>query len=50
MMKLSISKCSMCAKVRLVDKVQNEWICFACKQTHGKSSAMRPERQKILAG
>jgi len=31
-MKLSISRCSSCSHVRLVDKVKEQWVCFACKQ------------------
>ncbi len=32
-MKLSISRCSQCSRIRLVDKVKEDWVCFACKQT-----------------
>jgi len=31
-MKLSISRCFQCNRVRLVDSVREKWICFACKQ------------------
>lgn len=31
-MKLSIKRCAICNKIRLVDFVNNKWICFACKQ------------------
>lgn len=31
MMKLSISRCSQCKKIRLVDKTKGS-VCFACKQ------------------
>ncbi|HLD85787.1 MAG TPA: hypothetical protein VI968_04480 [archaeon] len=31
-MKVSISRCNTCSKVRLVDKVKDKWVCFACKQ------------------
>ena len=36
-MKISISKCNECKKNRLVDKVGDKWICFACKQKIGKT-------------
>lgn len=33
MMKLSISRCGICKKIRLVDKnKESKNICFACKQ------------------
>lgn len=35
-MKISISKCVECKRNRLVDRVGNRWICFACKQKIGK--------------
>lgn len=38
MMKLTISRCIECSKVRLVDKVNEKWICFACKQKVNKAS------------
>jgi len=31
-MRLTISKCFNCKKSRLVDRVDEKWICFACKQ------------------
>ena len=31
MMKLSIARCSACNRRRLVDKINNKWVCFACK-------------------
>ncbi len=43
MMKLSISRCTECSKVRLVDKVNDKWICFACKQRFSK------EKVKMIA-
>ena len=35
-MRLSISKCTQCARARLVDSVNGKWICFSCKQKIGK--------------
>ncbi|MBI2971753.1 MAG: hypothetical protein HYY37_05030 [Candidatus Aenigmarchaeota archaeon] len=32
MMKLSISRCAECSKTRLVDRIKERWVCFACKQ------------------
>jgi len=49
MMKLSISKCAMCTKTRLVDMVNNKWICFACKQTHGIHNTSKPKKEEIAA-
>jgi len=46
MMKLSISKCSLCNKTRLVDRVNDDWICFACKQTKGIHNT-KPSEEKI---
>lgn len=41
MMKLSISRCSVCSKIRLVDKIKErnleKNVCFACKQKLHKS-------------
>jgi len=37
-MKISISRCSSCNKVRLVDKGSGKNICFACKQHVKKKS------------
>ena len=31
-MQLTISRCFNCKKSRLVDRVENKWVCFACKQ------------------
>lgn len=33
-MRLSISRCSVCSKIRLVDKIKESGkpVCFACKQ------------------
>lgn len=31
-MRLTISKCFTCKKSRLVDRVDDKWVCFACKQ------------------
>lgn len=31
-MRLTISKCFNCKKNRLVDRVDEKWVCFACKQ------------------
>jgi len=38
MMRLSISRCIECNRVRLVDKVNEKWICFACKQKINKDN------------
>jgi len=38
-MKLTISKCFNCKKNRLVDRVDEKWICFACKQKDHISAA-----------
>ena len=35
-MKLSISRCSKCSHIRLVDNIAGKWICFACKHKHRK--------------
>jgi len=37
-MKLSIKKCHRCNRARLVDNVNDKWICFACKQRLGKAA------------
>jgi ribosomal protein L37AE/L43A len=31
-MRVTISKCSACKRNRLVDRVADKWVCFACKQ------------------
>lgn len=43
MMKLSIYRCANCNKIRLVDKVNDEWICFACKQNVKKKNIVIKE-------
>ena len=45
-MKVSISRCSKCKHIRLVDKTSGS-ICFACKQ--GKSRKSKLEKIKELA-
>ena len=44
-MKLSIQKCSMCNKTRLVDRVKEEWVCFACKQNINKKDKKPAKEQ-----
>jgi len=45
-MKLSISKCSKCSRTRLVDKVFDKWVCFACKQKYRHELKAEKERRK----
>jgi len=45
-MKLSIYRCVKCNKTRLVDKVGDEWICFACKQHVKKPEIKETEKPK----
>ncbi len=45
-MKLSIYRCAKCNKTRLVDKVGDEWICFACKQHVKKPEIKEIEKPK----
>ncbi|MBI2579013.1 MAG: hypothetical protein HYW26_04855 [Candidatus Aenigmarchaeota archaeon] len=44
-MKLSISRCSECSKIRLVDRIKERnmerYLCFACKQKLHKTSRSR---------
>ncbi|MBI5061590.1 MAG: hypothetical protein HZB67_04740 [Candidatus Aenigmarchaeota archaeon] len=49
-MKLSISRCSKCSRIRLVDKVNGEkWVCFACKQKYRHE--LKAEKDKrLMAG
>lgn len=46
MMKLSIYRCAKCSKIRLVDKVGEEWICFACKQNVKKPVEIKEIKPK----
>jgi hypothetical protein len=46
-MKLSIYRCVKCNKTRLVDKVGDEWICFACKQHVKKKPEIKEKPVEI---
>ena len=49
MMKLSIYRCAKCSKIRLVDRVHDEWICFACKQNVKKKPIeIKEEKPKAI--
>ncbi len=41
-MKLSISRCKYCKKIRLIDRSSGENVCFACKHLVKKAK----EKQK----
>jgi len=47
LMKISISKCGECKKNRLVDRVGDKWICFACKQKIGKVGLTKSIREFV---
>jgi ribosomal protein L37AE/L43A len=41
-MQLTISRCFSCKKARLVDRVEDKWVCFACKQRGVKKGSLKP--------
>ncbi|MEM7819601.1 MAG: hypothetical protein QXD48_02120 [Candidatus Aenigmatarchaeota archaeon] len=41
-MRITISKCYACKKNRLVDRIDEKWICFACKQKLHMSHRPKP--------
>jgi ribosomal protein L37AE/L43A len=48
-MQLTISRCHSCKKARLVDRVEDKWVCFACKQRASKTS-VKPIDHFVRAG
>lgn len=48
-MQLTINRCFNCKKARLVDRVEDRWVCFACKQ-RAKKVAYKPIDQFLRAG
>ncbi len=47
-MRLTISKCFNCKKNRLVDRIEEKWVCFACKQRNHISAIKTKPLTKFL--